>query len=141
MSSSSPDVPAGSDGRPVLDALSSGVAGTVASYLLTPDTLIAAVTAVACGVYALDTEALGSLTRSVSPTSDRDRCALGTGHFTTREHRVLGLVAAGLSNREIAQELSYSERTIKAILHDIVTKLGVKRRSQAVALAVRERMI
>lgn len=54
---------------------------------------------------------------------------------------MLGLVAAGLSNHEIAHELSYSERTIKAILHDIVTKLGVKSRSKAVALAVRERMI
>jgi DNA-binding CsgD family transcriptional regulator len=57
------------------------------------------------------------------------------------ERKALYLVAAGLSNREIASRLSYGERTIKAILHDIVIKLGVKSRSQAVALAVRERII
>ena len=50
-------------------------------------------------------------------------------------------MAAGFSNREIAEQLSYSERTIKSILHDIVIKLGVKSRSQAVAMAVRERII
>jgi DNA-binding NarL/FixJ family response regulator len=54
---------------------------------------------------------------------------------------VLSLVAAGMSNREIAERLSYSERTIKTILHDIVIRLGVKSRSQAVAMAVRERII
>jgi DNA-binding NarL/FixJ family response regulator len=125
----------------VLEALGNGAAGALARDSLTPETLIAAVTAVAAGIYALDAAALRALTGSVSPTSHRDRLARTTGQFTAREQLVLRLVAAGLSNREIAQQLSYSERTIKAILHDIVTKLGVKSRSQAVALAVRERMI
>jgi DNA-binding NarL/FixJ family response regulator len=125
----------------VLEAVGNGAAGALARDHLTPDTLIAAVTAVAAGIYALDASALRALTGSVSPTSHRDRLARATGQFTAREQLVLRLVAAGLSNREIAQQLSYSERTIKAVLHDIVTKLGVKSRSQAVALAVRERMI
>ncbi len=125
----------------VLEAIGNGAAGALARDHLTPDTLIAAVTAVAAGIYALDAGALRALTGSVSPTSHRDRIARATGQFTAREQLVLRLVAAGLSNREIAQQLSYSERTIKAVLHDIVTKLGVKSRSQAVALAVRERMI
>jgi DNA-binding NarL/FixJ family response regulator len=127
----------------VLEAIGNGAAGALARDRLTPDTLIAAVSAVAAGIYALDAGALRALTASVSPTShrDRDRLARATGQFTAREQLVLRLVAAGLSNREIAQQLSYSERTIKAVLHDIVTKLGVKSRSQAVALAVRERMI
>ena len=125
----------------VLEAIGNGAAGALARDHLTPDTLIAAVTAVAAGIYALDASALRALTGSVSPSSHRDRLARATGQFTAREQLVLRLVAAGLSNREIAQQLSYSERTIKAVLHDIVTKLGVKSRSQAVALAVRERMI
>lgn len=125
----------------VLEAIGNGAAGALARDSLTPETLIAAVTAVAAGIYALDAPALRALTGSVSPTAHRDRLARATGQFTAREQLVLRLVAAGLSNREIAQQLSYSERTIKAILHDIVTKLGVKSRSQAVALAVRERMI
>jgi hypothetical protein len=51
---------------------------------------------------------------------------------------VLRLVAEGLPTREVAQQLSYSERTIKAVMQDVTTKLHAKRRSQAVALAVRE---
>jgi DNA-binding NarL/FixJ family response regulator len=125
----------------VLEALGNGACGTLTCDLLTPDTLIAAVTAAAGGIYALDAGAMRALTGSVSPSSHRDRLARGVGQFSSREHLVLSLVAAGLSNREIAEQLSYSERTIKTVLHDIVTKLGVKSRSQAVALAVRERMI
>ena len=123
------------------ELVGSGAAGLLARGSLTPDTAIAAVNAVAAGIYVLDARALRALTGSVSPTSHGDRLARVTGQFTARDQLVLGLVAAGLSNREIAQQLSYSERTIKAILHDVVTKLGVKSRSQAVALAVRERMI
>jgi DNA-binding NarL/FixJ family response regulator len=77
---------------------------------------------------------------SVGDLGDERRGGVGGG-FAPREQMVLRLVAAGLSNREIAQRLSYSERTIKTILHDVVVKLGVKSRSQAVAMAVRERMI
>jgi DNA-binding NarL/FixJ family response regulator len=125
----------------LLEAIGNGASGALARDHLTPETLIAAVAAEAAGIYALDGGALRALTGSVAPASHRDRLARTTGQFTAREQLVLRLVAAGLSNREIAQQLSYSERTIKAVLHDVVTKLGVKSRSQAVALAVRERMI
>jgi DNA-binding CsgD family transcriptional regulator len=50
-------------------------------------------------------------------------------------------VAEGLPTREVAHRLSYSERTIKAVMHDVTTKLDAKSRSQAVALAVREGLI
>ena len=53
--------------------------------------------------------------------------------LTTRERNVLRLVAEGLPTREVAQQLSYSERTIKAVMHDVTTKLHAKSRSQAVA--------
>ena len=42
---------------------------------------------------------------------------------------------------EVAARLSYSERTIKAVMHDVTTKLHAKTRSQAVAQAVREGLI
>jgi DNA-binding NarL/FixJ family response regulator len=128
-------------GERVLDAIGSGAGGALARDRLTPDTLSAAVKAVAAGIFALDAGALRTLTASVGPAVRGDTAVPGTGRFTDREQTVLSLVAAGLSNREIAERLSYSERTIKTVLHDVVTKLGVKSRSQAVALAVRERMI
>jgi DNA-binding NarL/FixJ family response regulator len=125
----------------VLEGIRNGVAGVLARDLMTPDTVLAAVMAVAAGIFALDAAILRALTASAQGGADGSRTVRRSRRFTAREQMVLSLVAAGLSNREIAQRLSYSERTIKTVLHDIVTKLGVKSRSQAVALAVRERMI
>lgn len=128
-------------GRDVLEACGIGVGGALTRELMTPQSVVAAVTAVASGIFALDAGTLRALTTAANGSAEAPRVALQGRRFSTREQRVLSLVAAGLSNREIAQRLSYSERTIKMVLHDIVTKLGVKSRSQAVALAVRERII
>jgi DNA-binding NarL/FixJ family response regulator len=125
----------------VLEAISNGVGGALVRDLMTPDSLLAAVNAVAGGLFTFDAYVLRTLSSSASKPGESER-AVGPGAgFAPREQMVLSLVAAGLSNREIAQRLSYSERTIKTILHDVVIKLGVKSRSQAVALAVRERII
>jgi DNA-binding NarL/FixJ family response regulator len=129
----------GSATSEVVEAIGDGVAGALARDVLTPDTLLAAVRAVAAGIFALDAGALRALVASGSPPPERAGPA--AGQVTAREQMVLSLVAAGLSNREIAERLSYSERTIKTALHDIIAKLGVRSRSQAVAMAVRERMI
>lgn len=49
-----------------------------------------------------------------------------------REREILRLVAAGLSNRDIAQAVHLSEATIKWHLHNLFAKLGVRSRTQAV---------
>lgn len=59
----------------------------------------------------------------------------GTRVLSARERGVLRLVAAGLSNRQIAQALSISERTVKFHVAAIFNKLGAENRAQAVALA------
>jgi len=61
--------------------------------------------------------------------------------LTSREQRVLALVAEGLPTREIGEELHYSERTVKKVLGDVVVKLGARSRSQAIARAVRQGII
>ncbi|MGA3154608.1 MAG: LuxR C-terminal-related transcriptional regulator [Streptosporangiaceae bacterium] len=57
--------------------------------------------------------------------------------LTGREREVLQLVADGLSTREVASRLAYSERTIKSVLQDLALRLNARNRTQAVACAVR----
>ncbi|MGH9131598.1 MAG: response regulator transcription factor, partial [Acidimicrobiales bacterium] len=61
--------------------------------------------------------------------------------LTSRELEVLKLAARGLSNREIAEELYISENTAKNHIRNILEKLHLHSRMQAVMYAVRERLI
>ncbi|MFD7835467.1 LuxR C-terminal-related transcriptional regulator [Streptomyces sp. NPDC059761] len=59
------------------------------------------------------------------------------GGLATREIEVLRMLAEGMSTLEISERMSYSERTIKGIVHDTVKQLNCRNRTQAVACAVR----
>lgn len=61
--------------------------------------------------------------------------------LTEREFAVLRLLADGDSTRDIAGRLSYSERTVKNIVHDVLVKLNCRTRAHAVALATRRGVI
>ena len=61
--------------------------------------------------------------------------------ITRREIEVLGLIAAGLSNREIAEKLFVSENTVKTHSSRLFDKLGARRRTQAVQLAKQSRLV
>ena len=52
--------------------------------------------------------------------------------ITRREMEILGLIAQGMSNREIAEKLFVSENTVKTHSSRVFDKLGAKRRTQAV---------
>jgi DNA-binding CsgD family transcriptional regulator len=55
--------------------------------------------------------------------------------ITPREHEILNLIAAGLSNREIAEKLFVSENTVKTHSSRLFEKLNARRRTQAVQIA------
>jgi two-component system, NarL family, response regulator LiaR len=61
--------------------------------------------------------------------------------ITARELEILGLIANGLSNREIADRLFVSENTVKTHSSRLFDKLGAKRRTQAVQLGKTARLI
>jgi two-component system, NarL family, response regulator LiaR len=64
------------------------------------------------------------------------------GHdLTEREHEVLVLLVAGLNNSEIAEKLVVSPSTIKSHVSNILTKFGVTSRTEAAAIAVRQRLV
>ena len=123
----------------VLGALQAGAVGFLRKDTLTPDALAAAVQAAASGSGVVAPDLLGNLLKGVSADGGNGRPTLA--RLTEREQQVLALIAQGHPTREVAQELCYSERTVKNVLHDVVTKLNARSRSQAVAHAVREGLI
>jgi DNA-binding NarL/FixJ family response regulator len=64
-----------------------------------------------------------------------------THRLTPREVAVLRLLADGLRTIEIANALSYSERMVKNIVHDVMAKMECRTRAQAVAVVVRDHVI
>jgi DNA-binding CsgD family transcriptional regulator len=71
----------------------------------------------------------------------RDQGKLESLGITPRELEILELIAAGLSNREIADRVFVSENTVKTHLSRVFDKLGARRRTQAVQLGKELRLI
>ena len=57
--------------------------------------------------------------------------------LTDQERRVIELIGEGLTNRQIAERMSLAEKTVKNYVSSLLAKLGLERRTQAAALAVR----
>ena len=104
------------------------------------DQLVEAIRVIASG----DAIIAPSITkRLISEFADRPRARQATGldDLTEREVEVLRLVAKGLSNAEIAEELYVSETTVKSHVSHILTKLGLRDRVQAVVVAYESGLI
>ncbi|GAA1816744.1 response regulator transcription factor [Actinomadura chokoriensis] len=115
----------------ILAAVEAGATG----YLLKdapPDRLFAAIRSAAAGDSALAPSVASRLL---------GRMRTPAAALTPRELDVLGLVAEGLSNRQISRRLFLSETTIKTHLVHIYAKLGVDSRTAAVAAATRRGLI
>jgi NarL family two-component system response regulator LiaR len=61
--------------------------------------------------------------------------------LTAREHEILALMVSGLSNPEIAEQLVVSRSTVKFHVSSILSKLGVSSRTQAVTLALQNKLV
>jgi DNA-binding NarL/FixJ family response regulator len=120
----------------VYDALRAGASGFLLKDV-PPEQLVAGIRAVAQG----DALLAPSVTRRVieefvrRPPASVQTLPAEVEELTARELEVLKLVAKGLSNAEIAQELFVSETTVKTHVAHVLTKLSVRDRVQAVVLA------
>ncbi|MFE0653316.1 response regulator [Streptomyces sp. NPDC059534] len=118
--------------RTVVPALRAGACGYVYKDI-DPDALAGAIRSVHAGHVLLQPEVAEALLAQEDAPG-------GTGRGTTltdREREVLGLIADGRSNREIARALVLSEKTVKTHVSNILMKLDLADRTQAALWAVR----
>ena len=121
------------DDRALLAAIMAGAAGYAMKHALAAE-VVEAVRSVAEGRSALGPEAaqrVMALLREKAETADP------LAALSSQEKRVLDLIGEGLTNREIAERMFLSEKTVKNYVSSLLTKLGMNRRSQAAALAAR----
>lgn len=131
------------DDAGLVTAAESGVAGLIRRLDATPENLVRVITRVNSGEGEVPGDMLGRLMTQLGRLQRQVLTPRGltfTG-LTPREVQVLRLVADGHDTSEIAQELCYSERTVKNVLHDLTTRLQLRNRSHAVAYALREGLI
>ncbi len=121
------------DDQLINDAIRSGGQGYLLKEVGAED-LVQAIYDVAAGKSVLDPQATArvlQLMRHRGATPDDPVASL-----SPQERRVLSLIAAGKTNKEVGNELGLTEKTVKNYLANIFGKLNVTRRSQAVALFV-----
>lgn len=114
-----------SDKARILAALDAGAVGYVLKHA-EPDDVLDAVRAAHAGGSPLDPKAARVLL-----DRRRDGAAAGPARLSAREVEVLRLVADGLANKLIARRLGIAERTVKAHLTNVFTRIGVTDRTQA----------
>lgn len=131
------------DDDALMMAVELGVSGVLRRTDATADRIVHLLQAAAAGDGSLPPDLLGRLLGQVSRMQRHVLAPRGLSHtgLSDRETQVLRLVADGKDTQEIARELSYSERTVKNVLHDVTSRLQLKNRSHAVAYALREGLI
>ncbi|MFI9202367.1 response regulator [Streptomyces sp. NPDC053048] len=127
------------DDDALLDAIMAGAAGYVLKQIKGSD-LVAAIRTVASGQSMLDPATTTRLMNSLRGESTEESAPAGPederlATLSPREHDVLALIGEGLTNRQIAQRLFLSEKTVKNHISRMLAKLGVERRIQAAVLA------
>lgn len=127
----------------MLAAIEAGVSGLLRRAEATPEALTAAICSAASGDGTLPPDLLGRLLSAVGRLQRQVLYPRGLTFtaLTEREIDVLSLVADGLDTSEIAAKLSYSERTIKNVIHDVTLRLNLRNRTHAVAYALRQGLI
>ena len=122
-----------SDDEALMDAIMAGAAGYVLKQIRGND-LAEAIRRVARGELLLDpavTRRVLDRLRNPEPVDDR------LAQLTEQERRILDLIAQGLTNRQIGNEMHLAEKTVKNYVSNLLAKLGMSRRTEAAVFATR----
>ncbi len=126
------------DEEAVLSAIIAGASGYLLKQIRARD-LVAALEAVGRGESLLDpavTEKVLERVRRIASGTYTDELA----QLTAQEQKILQLVAEGKTNKEIAQEVFLSDKTVKNYVSSILSKLNLQRRAQAAAFVAKHRL-
>lgn len=122
-----------SDDEALFEAIMAGASGYVLKQVRGNE-LLQAVLRVARGESLLDPAVTGRvLKRLREPSAEDERLA----RLTEQERRILDLIAEGCTNRQIGQRLHLAEKTVKNYVSNMLTKLGMERRTEAAVFAAR----
>ena len=122
-----------SDDDALFQAIMAGAAGYLLKQVKSND-LVDAVRRVARGQSLLDPEVTARVLERLRKGPETDE---RLERLTGQERRILDLIAEGLTNRQIAERVHLAEKTVKNYVSNLLTKLGMERRTQAAVYAAR----
>lgn len=132
------------DDASVLGALRAGARGYLTKDA-SAEQIAAAIARVAEGEASLDeaiqTKVVAAVTAGAEPAAPEPECDELPDDLTAREAEVLCLIADGLSNQEIAEQLVVSPATVKSHVNHLFAKIGARDRAQAVGYAYRHGLV
>ena len=122
-----------SDDEALFDAIMAGASGFILKQVKSEE-IVQAVRFVANGQSLLDPAVTGRvLERLRKGPQEDERLAM----LSPQERNILELIADGLTNRQIAAKIHLAEKTVKNYVSNLLTKLGMERRTQAAVYAAR----
>ena len=121
------------DDEALFQAIVAGASGYVLKQIKGAD-VVEAVRAVASGRSLLDPSVTARVLERLRSGSEEDELL---ARLSPQERNILRLIADGLTNRQIAEEVHLAEKTVKNYVSNLLSKLGMERRTQAAVYAAR----
>jgi two-component system response regulator DevR len=121
------------DDEALFDAIMAGASGYLLKQVKS-DEIVEAVRLVAKGESLLDPAVTGRVLERLRKGPEEDE---RLAKLTSQERNILELIADGLTNRQISEQIHLAEKTVKNYVSNLLTKLGMERRTQAAVYAAR----